>query len=174
MALAGTDLPGENTPISFPTWKIALSQSGLADTVQRSHEHEILSFLRFCKVAHAAATVALARHYVARFGTGETPAREALRWFVRASWKTPVTPTALAKSTGGIPATAVEGGKRDEGVASPGVAGEAARVYARDGEAGAGSAESARPRIALRARGEPRIALRASGGPREAKVFTWD
>jgi hypothetical protein len=57
----------------------------LPGAVQSSHEGEILSFLRFCKVTHASATVALARHYVARFGAGDTPAREALRWFVRAS-----------------------------------------------------------------------------------------
>jgi integron integrase len=66
-------------------WKIALAQSGLPVAVQSSHEGEIRSFLRFCKVAHAPATVALARHYVARFGDGDTPARQALRWFVRAS-----------------------------------------------------------------------------------------
>jgi hypothetical protein len=68
MALAGSDLPGENAPITFPTWKTALTQSGLAEVVQRNHEREIVSFLRFCKVAHTAATIALARHYVARFG----------------------------------------------------------------------------------------------------------
>ena len=85
MAIAGSNSPEENTPIFFPSWKSALAQSGLPGAVQSSHDGEIRSFLRFCKGAHTVATVALARHYVTRFGAGESPAREALRWFVRAS-----------------------------------------------------------------------------------------
>ncbi|MSU50805.1 MAG: hypothetical protein EXS37_17245 [Opitutus sp.] len=76
-------------------------------------------------MAHAVVTIAFARHYVARFGPGDTPARETRRWFTRASRKTPVSP-AFDKSIGGVLAAAVDSGNRDEGVASPGVAGDAA------------------------------------------------
>ncbi|MSU49821.1 MAG: hypothetical protein EXS37_12180 [Opitutus sp.] len=76
---------GRKPPISFSTWKIALSQAGLTDAVQRSHEREILSFLHLCNLAHTAVTIALARHDVTRPRPGDTPARETLRWLVRAS-----------------------------------------------------------------------------------------
>ena len=42
MGFAGSVLPGQNTSISFPTWKIALALSGQPDAVQCSHEREIL------------------------------------------------------------------------------------------------------------------------------------
>jgi hypothetical protein len=59
-AIVGAGPPGENTPISFPTWNNALAQTGLPSAVRGSHEGEIWSFRRFCQVAHAPATVALA------------------------------------------------------------------------------------------------------------------
>ena len=85
MALTESDIPEENTPISFPTRKTVLAQAGLPDEPQCSHVREIRSILRFFTMAHAAVTVALARHDVARFGAGDTPARVALRGLMLAA-----------------------------------------------------------------------------------------
>jgi hypothetical protein len=70
--------------ISFPQWKTALAHSSLSAPLKAAYSREILTFLRHCKIRHAAATVAWAREYLDwREKQGHGPAREALRWFYR-------------------------------------------------------------------------------------------
>jgi len=73
-----------NRPISFPNWKIALSQAALTDTAKEAYRREILSFLKHCKASRAAATTEVAKKYLMeRERLSRAPAREALRWFYR-------------------------------------------------------------------------------------------
>jgi integron integrase len=67
-------------PLSFPGWADALNASGLPPTVRENHRREIIRFLRFCKTAHAPATVVLARQFLERSPGCVDGVREALRW----------------------------------------------------------------------------------------------
>lgn len=73
-----------NRPISFPDWKAALAQAPLSPSAKAAYTREILAFLKRCKEGRAAATVTVARQYLAwREKMSRGPAREALRWFYR-------------------------------------------------------------------------------------------
>jgi integron integrase len=68
--------------LSFPNWSEVLNRADLPPGVRASHRSEIGGFLRFCKLAHAPATVVMVRRFLERSsGPG---AREALRWWFRA------------------------------------------------------------------------------------------
>jgi hypothetical protein len=69
-------------PISFPGWKTSLAQASIPAALKAAYTREILSFLRHCKQGRLAATVAVAKAYLAwRERQSPGPAREALRWF---------------------------------------------------------------------------------------------
>lgn len=70
--------------ISFPQWKQVLAASSLSPAVKSAYVREILSFLKHCKSARAAATVEVVKQYLVwKEKQGRGPAREALRWFYR-------------------------------------------------------------------------------------------
>jgi hypothetical protein len=48
-------------PISFPHWKAALADASFSPWLKVAFTREILSFLRHCKAARAAATVEAAK-----------------------------------------------------------------------------------------------------------------
>jgi integron integrase len=78
----------EKQPVTFPGWKSALALSNLPPLVKSSHTREILSFLHYCKKAHAPATVILIRQWLAgREAEADGPAHSALRWFYRTAPK---------------------------------------------------------------------------------------
>jgi integron integrase len=88
-------------PISFPDWKAALARADLGPQAKLDYTREILSFLKHCKAAHAAATVEFARQYLdRRENQSAGPAREALRWFYR---RGRVPAASSAKSPGEVP-----------------------------------------------------------------------
>jgi integron integrase len=66
--------------LSFPNWAQALDASELPPRVRENHRREIIRFLRFCKTAHAPATVVLARQFLERSPGCVDAVREALRW----------------------------------------------------------------------------------------------
>ncbi len=79
-------------PVSFPEWKEALARTNLTVEGKSAYMREILSFLRHCKMARAAATVELAIQYLdGREKQSTGPAREALRWFYRKGQVAPAT-----------------------------------------------------------------------------------
>ena len=79
----------ENRPVSFPQWQHSLAAAGLPDAQRAAFRREIMAFLHHCKVAHAPASITLARQFLAtRDGSASTLARDALRWFIR-SGRTP-------------------------------------------------------------------------------------
>ena len=84
-------------PVSFPTWKTSLAQASLSPALKAAYTREILGFLRHCKQGRLAATVAVAKAYLAwREKQSAGPAREALRWFyLRGAWQ-PASPPAGA------------------------------------------------------------------------------
>jgi hypothetical protein len=49
-------------PISFPQWKQVLAESACSPQLKAAYTREILTFLKYCKADHAAATVELAKH----------------------------------------------------------------------------------------------------------------
>jgi hypothetical protein len=82
--------------VSFPGWKIALSQSSLIAGVKGAYENQILSLLRHCKRQHTAITVGVVKHYLTGLSNADIEeARTALRRFFRAS-RNPVLPAATA------------------------------------------------------------------------------
>jgi integron integrase len=87
MALAPDPSPSERAPISFPGWSAVLHrEQDLSPSVRTAYVRAVISFLRYCKVRRAPACVALAKSYIEGLCASETPsARDALRWFVRAS-----------------------------------------------------------------------------------------
>jgi integron integrase len=77
-------------PISFPNWKEVLAGASLSPQLKSAFTREILAFLRHCKTARAAATVEVAKEYLAwREKQSSGPAREALRWFYREGGRPP-------------------------------------------------------------------------------------
>ena len=67
-----------------------LAQATLSPQLKAAYTREILTFLRHCKASHAAATVELAKQYLAwREKQTTGPAREALRWFYREGQRPP-------------------------------------------------------------------------------------
>jgi integron integrase len=66
--------------VSFPHWKIALAQRAMPPREREQWRREILTFLKFCKDGHAAATLALGRAYVGKRESARLP----LRWFFKA------------------------------------------------------------------------------------------
>lgn len=71
-------------PIRFPRWKEALASASITPQVKAAYTREILSFLKYCKASHSAATVAVVKEYLDwREKQSRGPAREALRWFFR-------------------------------------------------------------------------------------------
>jgi hypothetical protein len=71
-------------PISFPDWRQVLAASTLAASLKSGYEREILGFLRHCKAGRTAATIEVARNYLAwREKQSDGPTREVLRWFYR-------------------------------------------------------------------------------------------
>jgi integron integrase len=76
-----------NQPVSFPTWKDALSRSNLPQATQAAYAREVITFLKHCKIHHVPATAGLARLYLEQHeARSNGPSREALRWFFRAAW----------------------------------------------------------------------------------------
>ena len=69
--------------LSFPDWAGVLASSQLPKSVAESHRREIIRFLRFCKDAHAPATVILARQFLEGSEQEPSRTREALRWLFR-------------------------------------------------------------------------------------------
>ncbi len=72
----------ESAPISFPEWRSCLQRElpGCA----KEFETAVFGFLRFCGKAHAPASIALARQYLAGIPADRQAAeRAALRWWVR-------------------------------------------------------------------------------------------
>ena len=69
--------------LSFPDWASVLASSPLPKSVAESHRREIIRFLRFCKDAHAPATVVLARQFLECSEEEPSRTREALRWLFR-------------------------------------------------------------------------------------------
>src|SRR5262245_38868975 len=63
----------------FPGWGDALMAEGLPSEVRDRHRREIIRFLKFCKDAHAPATVVLARQFLERATAQPAATREALR-----------------------------------------------------------------------------------------------
>src|SRR5688572_31469793 len=72
-------------PVSFPNWKEVLAATpSVVPQLKAAYLREILNFLKHCKVSRSAATVGLAKEYLAwREQQSSGPAREALRWFYR-------------------------------------------------------------------------------------------
>jgi integron integrase len=79
-----SDLAGREA-LWFPAWRDALAASNLSPVVQENHRREIIRFLRFCKSAHAPASVLLARQFIERSTDEPSRTREALRWLFRAA-----------------------------------------------------------------------------------------
>lgn len=83
----------ERAPISFPQWKVALAASDLSETTRHRFEREIITFLHSCKQLHSPASVAMIKSYLTDpLRQGQSPSRDALRWFYRASLAAPATP----------------------------------------------------------------------------------
>jgi integron integrase len=70
----------EREVLWFPGWPQALAGADLPPGVRENHRREIIRFLRFCKDAHAPATVVLARQFLERSCDAPSCTREALRW----------------------------------------------------------------------------------------------
>lgn len=80
----------ERAPISFPQWKAALAASELSEATRHRFEREIITFLRSCKLLHSPASVTMIKSYLADpIRQGQSPSRDALRWFYRASLAAP-------------------------------------------------------------------------------------
>src|SRR5690242_17713756 len=79
----------DTQPISFPTWKDALSRVPLAQSVRERHRREIIELLHFCKKRHRPVSVDLIKGYLQERPSPET--REALRWFYREARRRPTT-----------------------------------------------------------------------------------
>jgi integron integrase len=79
---SGSDTMGHEA-LSFWDWPDVLASSQLPESVIESHRREIINFLRFCKAAHAPATVVLARQFLERSTEEPSSTREALRWLFR-------------------------------------------------------------------------------------------
>lgn len=96
-------------PISFPRWKDALAQANLDPALEAIYAREIISFLKHCKTLHAPATIGLAKQYLLmREKATNAPAREALRWFYRASTGHP--PESPRSQAGGMQQRTTEPG----------------------------------------------------------------
>ena len=79
-------LPRDQQPFSFRDWQAVLTRSPLPSATQDALQGEIVRFLRACKQAHAPATIAFVKTYLAQHehGADSAPAsaaRTALRWF---------------------------------------------------------------------------------------------
>jgi hypothetical protein len=73
-----------NESVSFPDWKVVLERADMSVAARAEYTREIITFLKYCKDHHAAATAELAGQYLAvREQQTRGPAREALRWFYR-------------------------------------------------------------------------------------------
>jgi integron integrase len=81
---SGYGSPGQET-IAFPGWADVLAASELPPGARESHRRQIIQFLRFCKNAHAPATVVLARQFLERAEDNPSSTRDALRWLFRAA-----------------------------------------------------------------------------------------
>jgi integron integrase len=84
-SMAFDDAAIEREALSFPGWADVLAAAKLAAPVRANHRRDILTFFRFCKLAHAPATVLMARQFLERANPDTTRAREALRWLFRAA-----------------------------------------------------------------------------------------
>jgi integron integrase len=74
-----TDTAGRDA-LWFPAWSETLARAGLPAEIEETHRREIMSFLRFCKKAHAPATTILARQFLEPSTDAPSRTREALRW----------------------------------------------------------------------------------------------
>jgi integron integrase len=95
---SATDALGHR-PLSFPEWATALDAAPLAPGVRENHRREIIRFFRFCKTAHAPATVILARQFLERCPGTTDAAREALRWLFFTGRKSPGRPATENQGT---------------------------------------------------------------------------
>jgi hypothetical protein len=50
--------------VSFPDWKEALRQTALSESAKLEYAREIITFLKYLKDRHAAATTAAAKQYL--------------------------------------------------------------------------------------------------------------
>ena len=87
MVVEKTPDDSERRPVSFPSWKSTLASAVELSHDQRArHGREIITFLHWCKQRHTPASVVIIRQYLAELSDGEAAeAREALRWFFKAS-----------------------------------------------------------------------------------------
>jgi len=87
MALHGGQNWRSGEIVSFPAWNEALSDAKLQADEEARYRRVIISFLHFCKVHHAPASILLAKSYIeereAQVQQHDETARSALRWFVR-------------------------------------------------------------------------------------------
>ena len=81
---SGIDTMGREA-LWFPTWADVLAAANLPPHVREAHRREIVRFLRFCRDAHAPATVVLARQFLERSTDQPSRTREALRWLFHAA-----------------------------------------------------------------------------------------
>ena len=77
MPTGNAKFPAESEPFSFRDWDEVLERSSLPAGVKEHCRREVVAFLHACKIAHAPATVGLAKQHVAK----RESARAALRWF---------------------------------------------------------------------------------------------
>jgi hypothetical protein len=78
----------ERAPISFLNWKQALDKEAISFAQRMEFTREVFAFLKFCKARHAPVSIMGIKIYLEeREKQGPGRAREALRWFVRASRK---------------------------------------------------------------------------------------
>ena len=76
------------TILPFSGWSNLLAAARLPSDVREQHRREIIRFLRFCREAHAPASVTLARQFLERTVVEPARAREALRWLFHAARQT--------------------------------------------------------------------------------------
>ncbi len=99
-------------PISFPLWKQVLSQAPIDAPTRIAFRHEILDFLRHCKVGQRAATIEVAQQYLEAKGSPpDGMARRALRWFYREGAR-PQASTPSGTEAAPIARRFVSGGRR--------------------------------------------------------------
>ena len=112
----------DRRPISFPAWKAALDRAALPPGTRERYRRAIITFLKFCKDAHAPASVALIKRHLA--AARDPAAREALRWFYRAAEGA----GAPAASSRAVTADEANGGSEGAGANDPRRAGLAPRA----------------------------------------------
>ena len=104
--MAGTGAKTEDhLAIRFPGWKDALAAEPIDPGLRERHRRAVFGFLKHCKEQRTAASVASIRAYLAI--TADVGAREALRWFFKASRAASPAPAGTRPSDRRVPAVEV-------------------------------------------------------------------